>query len=81
MADFAYPRTITSTTTGTLSGNNSWVTFLNSGAGACTITFDGTSMSFSLPANNSLTLPNIGRPYGDISFNATGTTLVIIYMA
>ncbi len=81
MADQAYPRTITSSIEGTLTGNNSWVTFLNSGAEACTITFLGTDTSFSLPANNSLTLPNIGRPYGDIEFDATGTTLVIIYMA
>ena len=81
MADLAYPRTITSTTTGTLSGNNSWITFLNSGAGACTITFVSTGDSFSLPTLNSLTLPNIGRPYGDITYNATGTTLVIIHIA
>ncbi len=76
----AYPRTITSTTSGTLDAGNSWITFLNSGSGAATITFDGTGMSFSLPENNSLTLPNVGRVYGDISFNATGTTLVIIYI-
>lgn len=78
--NFAKPKTITTSGMGTIDAAISWMTVINSGAAAGSITFTSTGDSISIGAGESLTLPYTGRPYDDIDYDGTGTTLKIIFM-
>jgi hypothetical protein len=57
----------------------SWATFINSGLGIGTIDF-GAGQICPLGAGESLTMPYLGRPYGNTVIDGTLTTIKIIYV-
>lgn len=57
----------------------SWATFINSGAAAGTIDF-GAGNIVTLGAGESLTMPYLGRPYGNTVIDGMLTTIKIIYV-
>ncbi len=57
----------------------SWATFINSGAVDGTIDF-GAGQIVPLVAGASLTMPYLGRPYGNTVIDGTGTTINIIFV-
>ena len=57
----------------------SWATFINSGAAGGSIDF-GAGNVVILGAGESLTMPYLGRPYGNTVIDGTLTTIKIIFV-
>jgi len=57
----------------------SWATFINSGAADGTIDF-GAGNIVTLSKGESLTMPYLGRPYGNTVVDGTLTTIKIIFV-
>ncbi len=57
----------------------SWATFINSGAAGGTIDF-GSGNVVTLGAGESLTMPYLGRPYGNTVVDGTLTSIKIIFV-
>ncbi len=65
--------------TKTLTDVYSWATFINSGLADGTIDF-GSGNIVTLSKGESLTMPYLGRPYGNTVVDATLTTIKIIFV-
>ena len=63
----------------TLTDVYSWATFINSGAADGTIDF-GSGNVVTLSKGESLTMPYLGRPYGNTVVDGTLTTIKIIFV-
>lgn len=63
----------------TLTDVYSWATFINSGLGDGTIDF-GSGNIVTLSKGESLTMPYLGRPYGNTVVDGTLTTIKIIFV-
>lgn len=63
----------------TISNYYSWATFLNDGAGTGTIDF-GAGNVVTLLAGESLSIPYLGRPYGETVVDGTATSIKIIFV-
>ena len=63
----------------TLSNFYSWATFINDGPADATIDF-GAGNVVTLSKSLSLTMPYLGRPYGETVVDGTATVVRIIYV-
>ncbi len=63
----------------TLTNYYSWATFLNDGAGDGTLDF-GNGNVVTLSSTESITLPYLGRAYGETIVDGTATTIKIVYV-
>lgn len=70
---------IASASVKTLTDVYSWATFINSGLGDGTIDF-GSGNIVTLSKGESLTMPYLGRPYGNTVVDGTLTTIKIIFV-